>query len=135
MAAMLVAAATDTGASRPIAVIAGLPQNGLIPDAIAVIGRHRVSKSRWNVVGWVIFCIVGLVGFTGLMLRAAKMVLEGRGAETYRTFWLVEFNWIGVLITAAAGLLALAAALAFQWREDWKWRELERRYGTRDPSL
>lgn len=94
-----------------------------------------MPKNRWNIVGWIVLCAVGLVGFAGLMLRAARMVLDGRGAETYRTFWLVEFNWIGVLVTAAAAFLALVVALVIRWREDWKWREIERRYGTRDPSL
>ena len=66
------------------------------------------------------------------MAEVAKMVLDGRGAETYRTFWLVEFNWVGVLITVAAAFVALMVALVFSWREEWRWRELERRYGTRD---
>jgi hypothetical protein len=94
-----------------------------------------VPKNRWNIVGCIVFCVVGLVGFASRMLRATRMVLDGRGAETYRTVWLVEFNWIAVLVTAAAAFLALVVALVFRWREDWKWRELERRYGTRDPSL
>lgn len=94
-----------------------------------------MAKSRWKLVGWVVFCVIGLVGFAGLMLRAARIVLDGRGAETYRTFWLVEFNWIGALAMAIAGLLALVVALVVQWRDDWRWRELERKYGTRDPSL
>jgi len=38
----------------------------------------------------------------GHELSVARMVPDGRGAETYRTSWLVEFNWIGVVMTVAA---------------------------------
>jgi hypothetical protein len=55
------------------------------------------------------------------------MVLDGRGAETYRTFRLVQFNWIGVLVMTVAALAARVVALIFRW-QNWKWRELERRY-------
>jgi len=58
--------------------------------------------------------------------EVAKMALDGHGADTYRTFWLVD------LITVAAAVVALMVALVFSWREEWRWRELERRYGTRD---
>ena len=125
------------GGSRPIAVIARIPQNDPIADLVGLhqATRGAVARKRWNIVGWLVFCVVGLVGFAGLLLHAARMVLAGRGAETYRTAWLVEFNWIGVLVMAVAALVALVVALIVRWREDWKWRELERRYGTRDPSV
>lgn len=43
-----------------------------------------MAKTRLNVVGWVVFCVIGLVGFAGLMLPAVRMVLDGRGAA-YRS--------------------------------------------------
>jgi hypothetical protein len=55
------------------------------------------------------------------------MVLDGRGLETYRTPWLVEFNWIGLLIFLVAAPVALAVALVFRWREERQWRQVERK--------
>jgi len=60
------------------------------------------------------------------------MVLDGRGAETYRTVWFVEFSWIGLLICLVVSALALVVALIFRWREERQWRQLERKYGVRD---
>jgi hypothetical protein len=81
-----------------------------------------------------VICLVGVIGFSGLILRALRMVLDGRGAETYRTFWLVEFSWIGLLIMCAVAALAFGVALLFQWREERQWQQLERKYGVRDPD-
>src|SRR5215510_2049410 len=80
---------------------------------------------------------VGLV-FTGVvsafvlawMLQIAVAVLRsGHGLETYRTFWLVEFNWVGFLTFAACLAFALLAGLVIRWhhrrRERAEWRELE----------
>ena len=39
------------------------------------------------------------------------MVRSGRGLESYRTFWLVEDNWIGFLIFIACVVIATVAAL------------------------
>jgi hypothetical protein len=75
---------------------------------------------------------IGLIGFVGLTLHALKMVLDGRGAETYRSFWFVEFSWIGLLILFGVAALALGVALVIRWREEWQWRQLERKYGVRD---
>ena len=69
--------AASKSQSRPIAVIAGIPQNGPKAD---LAGR----------------CL------QGPELSVARMVLDGRGAETYLTFRLVEFNWIGVLVMTVA---------------------------------
>ena len=39
----------------------------------------REFEPSWNIVGWIALCAVGLVGFAGLMLRAARIALDGRG--------------------------------------------------------
>ncbi|MEO8187854.1 MAG: hypothetical protein ABI580_10885 [Burkholderiaceae bacterium] len=101
------------------------------------LNEAKSSKSalpRWQIVGWAILCSTAFVGFVGLILRGLAMVRDGRGAETYRTFWLVEFNWVGVLIMVGAAAIALLIAIAFHWREEQQWRALERKYNGRDDA-
>ena len=72
---------------------------------------------RWIFAGFVVIGLASIAGLAGLILRAVAMVRDGRGTETYRTFWLVEFNWIGVLVFLAAALAAFIIAALFRWRE------------------
>lgn len=84
---------------------------------------------RWVAVG---FVVVGLASFSGLaymLSTAIQMVASGHGLETYRTFWLVEFNWIGFLVCCAVLIFALVVAAFLQLREHMQWRSLERKYG------
>lgn len=66
-----------------------------------------------------------------MITKAVDMVRSGRGLETYRTFWLVEFNWFGFLILLAAIAVALVIALVLRYREHLLWRSLEKKYGSR----
>lgn len=78
------------------------------------------------------FAVAGLASFGGLgymLSTAIQMVASGRGLETYRTFWLVEFNWVGFLALCAAVLVALLVAAVLSLREHMQWRSLERKYG------
>jgi hypothetical protein len=78
------------------------------------------------------FVVVGLASFSGLaymLSTAVQMVGSGYGLETYRTFWLVEFNWLGFLVFCAALVLALVVAAFLRLRERMQWRSLERKYG------
>jgi hypothetical protein len=52
---------------------------------------------RWLLVGFVLMGIAAFSGLGAMLYQAILMVSSGRGLETYRTFWLVEFNWIGFL--------------------------------------
>ena len=79
-------------------------------------------------VGFVIFGLASVAGFVGLVVRALAMVRDGRGMETYRTFFLVEFNWIGVLALISSAIVALLIATVFRWREQQQWRALEHQY-------
>jgi len=68
-----------------------------------------------------------------MVTTAIRKVLAGEGLETYRTFWLVEYNWIGFLAMLLALLVALVISLFFLWREERQWKDLERKYdGTTD---
>lgn len=95
---------------------------------------NKPALPRWQIVGWVVFCLAAFVGLAGLILRALAMVRDGRGAETYRTFWLVEFNWIGMLVLVGAAVVAFLIAVAIHWREEQQWRALERKYNRRDDA-
>jgi hypothetical protein len=93
----------------------------------APLSPRRLPK--WMVIG---FVVVGLAAFAGLgymLSTAIQMVASGRGLETYRTFWLVEFNWVGFLVLCAAVLVALLVAAGLRLREHMQWRSLERKYG------
>lgn len=64
-----------------------------------------------------------------LIEQAISKVASGRGLETYRTVWLVEFNYIGVLVMLIGVVIALLIAAGF-WLRDWlQWRKLEKKYG------
>lgn len=67
-----------------------------------------------------------------MLSTAVQMVASGRGLETYRTFWLVEFNWLGFLVLCAAIVLALVVAGFLRFREHMQWRSLERKYGGKE---
>jgi hypothetical protein len=63
---------------------------------------------------------------------AIDKVRDGKGFETYRTYWLVEFSYAGVLVLFAALVVALIVAVALWWREQRLWRDFERKYGARE---
>ena len=87
---------------------------------------------RWMLVGFAAFGVAGVAGLAVLLTRAYAMIEGGRGTETYRTFWGVEFNWIGVVVFIAAAVIALLIAAVFRWREEREWRTLEHKYGKRN---
>lgn len=74
--------------------------------------------------------IASLGGLSFMISKAIEMVGSGRGLETYRTFWLVEFNWLSFLILLAATVLGIVIALVFRLREFLLWRSLEKKYGS-----
>lgn len=83
----------------------------------------------WVRVGMFVSAIAALSGLGFMVTTAASMVIAGRGLEAYRTFWGVEFNWLGFLVFIASAALALLVALLFAIREHLLWRDLEQKYG------
>lgn len=70
--------------------------------------------------------VAGIVGFgaiVAMVLTAVEKVQSGRELDTYRTHWLVEFNWVGFLVFLAAVAVALVIGLSFRYRE---WREIRK---------
>ncbi|MDR1887918.1 MAG: hypothetical protein LBQ81_00785 [Zoogloeaceae bacterium] len=74
--------------------------------------------------------IASLVGLSFMIFKAIEMVRSGRGLETYRTFWFVEFNWLSFLILLAATVLGIVIALVLRLREFLLWRSLEKKYAS-----
>jgi uncharacterized membrane protein YedE/YeeE len=79
--------------------------------------------------GFVLAGLAGFAGMAGIVELAMSKVVSGRGLETFRTVWLVEFNYIGVLVMLVGVVIALLIATGF-WLRDWlQWRKLEGKYG------
>jgi hypothetical protein len=86
------------------------------------------------VAGEVLSGVASFFGLGYMLYTAVQMVRSGRGLETYHTFWLVEFNWIGFLVLFALIPVALLVGLLFRFQERREWRSLEKKYGGRDRS-
>ena len=87
------------------------------------------QKQCWVCAGIFFTGVVSAVALSHLVSDAIDKVSSGRGLETYRTFWLVEFNYVGVLVLFACVALALLVAGGMWGYEWWQWRDLERKYG------
>lgn len=92
----------------------------------------RTPLPRWKVIGVGVAGVASVFGLVGLVLKALAMVRDGLGIETYRTFFLVEFSWVGVLVFIGVAVVALLIGALVRWREQLQWRALERKYGVRD---
>ena len=79
--------------------------------------------------------IASVFGLSSMLYTAVQMVRSGRRLETYHTFWLVEFNWIGFLVVFGLIPVALLVGLAFRLRERLQWGSLEKQYGDRDRNV
>lgn len=85
--------------------------------------------SRWMIFGFVVTGVASLGGLVAMIAIGIGKVRLGEGLDTYRTPWLVEFNYIGMLILF--GAIAVAFVIAGLWRfvEYKKLRDFERKYG------
>jgi hypothetical protein len=67
-----------------------------------------------------------------MILTGIEKVNTGHGLDTYRTYWLVEFNWVAFLVLLIVLVVAIAGAAWFRYLE---WRELEqlrKKYGQKE---
>jgi len=90
---------------------------------------NRAPISRWVIFGWLLTFVASFGGLAHLITRAIDKVISGEGLETYRTFWLIEFNYVGVLVLFGAVILVLIIGTGLQLRERWLIRDLEKKYG------
>ena len=87
--------------------------------------------SRFLALGLIVAMVAAFASLASLITVAVTKVREGKGFETYRTFWLVEFSYVGVLVLFVSIVLALLLCLAFSWHEERKWRAFEKKYESR----
>ena len=66
--------------------------------------------------------IASLAGLVAMIATGLEKVHTGHGLDTFRTTWLVEFNWVGFLILIAALVFALIGACVLRYLE---WREVK----------
>ncbi len=95
-------------------------------------GKPPVSKLM--IFGFVIMVVAALAGLSALITRAVQKVISGHGLDTYRTVWLVEFNYVGLLVMFGAALVVLLIGGGFKLHEYFQLRALEKRYGIRDDN-
>ena len=81
------------------------------------------GPSRLVIVGVWAAGIASFGAIVAMVLIAIEKIEGGHGLDTYRTHWLVEFNWIGFLVFLAAVVVALAIGLFFRYKE---WREIRK---------
>lgn len=85
-------------------------------------------KTFFLCMGFVLMSLAGFAGVAHMISLAISKVASGRGLETFRTVWLVEFNYIGFLVTLVGVVVALLIAASF-WLRDWlQWRKLGKKY-------
>jgi len=86
-------------------------------------------KCTWLCAGFALMLFAGFAGTARLLSVAIDKVMTGHGLDTYHTFWLVEFNYIGVLVLFGAAFAALLVGGGLWVHDWWQWRTLERKYG------
>jgi hypothetical protein len=86
-------------------------------------------KCRWICWGIFVVGLAGIAGLSRLIAVAIDKVASGHGLDTYRTVWLVEFNYIGLLALFGVIVLALLVASGMRLYDWWQWRSLARKYG------
>jgi hypothetical protein len=76
--------------------------------------RSSARPSRGLIAGIVIVGLVSMINLAAMVLFAVSKVRVGQGHETYRTFWLVEDDYIGFLIFFTGVIAALGVGLALR---------------------
>ena len=90
--------------------------------------------SKLMIVGLIIMGIASFFGLGALITHAVQKVISGHGLDTYRTVWLVEFNYVGLLVMFGAVFVVLLIGGGFKIYEHFQLRALEKKYGVRDDN-
>lgn len=93
--------------------------------------ERGIRGRRVIFLGLGVAALASVIGLAHLISVALQKVGEGRGFDTYRTYWRVEFSYVGVLVLFAAIVAVIPVCAWLWWREERQWRDLERKYGLR----
>ena len=110
------------------------PDKGVEAAKSEDVGEETRGRRRFLLVGFVVLGVTSLVALIALIAKGIEKVKTGHGLDTYRTFWLVEFNWVAFLVLVAAVVVALIGGGYLRYLEWRELRELQRRYGGRRRS-
>jgi uncharacterized membrane protein len=94
--------------------------------------RDPRDHRRLIAVGILVAGLGSLGALVVMVLTGIEKVKTGHGLDTYRTYWLVEFNWVAFLVLLVVLVVAIAGAAWFRYLE---WRELEqlrKKYGQKE---
>jgi hypothetical protein len=91
--------------------------------------RGTDPHRRFLQIGLLVAALASFGGLASMVRIAIENVQSGHGLDTYRTIWLVEFNWIGFLILLAALVVAVGIALLFRLKEHREVQQLRKKYG------
>ena len=77
-----------------------------------------------------VMLVIGGIGFvlafTSFFLHVLERVMSGHGLDTYHSAKLVEWNYIGALITCIALAVVFVVIAGYKWRE----RQQRKRQGS-----
>jgi uncharacterized membrane protein len=93
------------------------------------MAEESQARRRFMKLGFLIAGVASIVALIALVLTGIEKVNTGHGLDTYRTTWLVEFNWVGFLVLVVAVIVALAGGLVMRYLEWREIRQLQNRYG------
>jgi hypothetical protein len=94
--------------------------------------KPRISK--WALVGFFIMGVAAFSGLGALITQAIQKVSSGHGLDTYHTVWLIEFNYISLLVMFGAFVVVLLIGGVLRLYEYFQWRALEKKYGVRNDN-
>ncbi len=91
--------------------------------------KDTVSRPRLLLVGIFLSGFTSLLALVGMGVIAWQKMQSGQGWETYRTAWLVDFNWVGLLAVFAVAGLVFFVGLVYRIKEWLEIKALEKKYG------
>jgi hypothetical protein len=91
--------------------------------------KKRISlREKWIAFALIFIALASAASMAQQIRTGIEMVRTGRGLETFRTFWLIEFNWIGFLTLIAGAIAALLIGLGLRLFEHLERRKLMKKY-------
>jgi hypothetical protein len=86
--------------------------------------KSHVSKLM--IIGLIVMGIASFFGLGAMITHAVQKVISGHGLDTFHTVWLVEFNYIGLLVMFGVVLVVFLIGGGFKLYEHFQLRALEK---------